>query len=861
MAEPSSDLKHLREEVAYYQRRIDEVAAENIKLDYAISGFLHELKQKRQGFGLLAQLQQSIGAHQEISAIFEVTIAAINSTLGMDKTVVLTPTEREGWFRTSHWTGFREEVGRRLASLAFEFPEGFARNQVLLANKSSEITPLIEQIRTALDLPYFICLGVTVEQRPIGLLLTGRLKEAKPLYPPLDQGDVDTLQAIAGLISASVQNMRVAVLEEMDRLKTQFFANVSHEFRTPITLTRGPLEQILRGRYGAVPDAIRDQLRVMLQNQDRLLELINQILDLAKLEARRLQLKVAPVRDLNRFVETHTAQFKDLAARRGIAFVFSPDHRVDDADLFLDLEQFERLLVNLLSNALKFTKQGSILVATGIHDDTFRLTVTDTGIGIKEDQLPHIFDRFRQADGGEAREYPGTGIGLALVKEIAELHGGTVTVHSQHGKGSTFTVTFPLGKTHLNPAWIIEKPLREGRGSMNVLAAIESNEGAADPGSVAQANRDAEMHFDQFKETVLYAEDNASLRNYIRDLLAPQYNVFLASDGRDALAKSLQYNPDLIVADVMMPHMSGRDLLRAVRSDARLQSIPVVFLTARAGSEARIESLDAGADDYIPKPFDEGELLARVKNLLRVRAQERELATLNRELEHRVATQVAELERVSRLKRFVSPQLAELIISSGGEQLLESHRREITVVFCDLRGFTAFSESAEPEEVMGILREYHSTMGQVIFQFQGTLERFEGDGLMVFFNDPLPCEYPAAQAVRMAITMRQEVDELVRVWRKRGHELGLGIGIAQGYATLGRVGFEGRFDYAAIGSVTNLAARLCHEAQPGQILVSQRVYGAIEDLVDAARVGEVSLRGFPRPIATYNIVGVKATQV
>jgi len=861
MADPSSDLKRLREEIAYYQRRLDEVAAENIRLDYAISGLRHELKQKRQGFALLAHLQQSIGAHKEISEIFDVTIAAINSTLGMDKTVVLTPTDREDWFRPSHWTGFREEAGRRLASFSFEFPERFAITQVLLVNKSSATSPFIEQLRTALDLPYFICLGVTVDQRPIGLLLTGRTKEAKVLYPPLDQGDVDTLQAIAGLISASVQNMRVAILEEMDRLKTQFFANVSHEFRTPITLTRGPLEQILRGRYGKVPDAIQDKLRMMLQNQERLLGLVNQILDLAKLEAGGLQPKTARVRGLNRFVEARAAQFRDLAARRGIAFTVSADYRVDDADLFLDLDLFEKLLFNLLSNAVKFTKQGAIVVSTGIHDGTFRLTVTDTGIGIKGDQLPHIFDRFRQADGGEAREYPGTGIGLALVKEIAQIHGGTVSVHSQYGKGSTFTVTLPLGKTHLNPAWIVDEPQTDPTEPVNMLAALESDEGTADRDSVAHANRDAEIQFDRSKATILYAEDNASLRNYVRDLLAPIYNVFQAEDGQDALAKAAQYNPDLILADVMMPRMSGRDLLQAIRRDTRLQSIPVVFLTARAGAEARIDSLDAGADDYIPKPFDEGELLARVRNLLRARAQERELAALNRELEQRVATQVAELERVSRLKRFVSPQLAELIVSSGGEKLLESHRREITVVFCDLRGFTAFSETAEPEEVMGILREYHSTMGQVIFHHQGTLERFEGDGLMVFFNDPLPCEYPAAQAIRMAVAMRQEFSSLAHAWRKRGHELGLGIGIAQGYATLGRVGFEGRFDYAAIGNVTNLASRLCHEAQPGQILVSQRVYGASEDLVDAAPVGEVTLKGFSRPVATYNIVGLRATQV
>jgi len=222
-----------------------------------------------------------------------------------------------------------------------------------------------------------------------------------------------------------------------------------------------------------------------------------------------------------------------------------------------------------------------------------------------------------------------------------------------------------------------------------------------------------------------------------------------------------------------------------------------------------------------------------------------------------VEEQVAEIERMSRLKRFLSPQLAEVIVSSGDEKLLESHRREITVVFSDLRGFTAFAETAEPEEVMGVLREYHAAMGTLIFEFGGTLERFAGDGLMVFFNDPLPCPDPAQRAVRMAVAMRERAAELTRTWRKSGHQLDFGVGVAMGYATLGRIGFEGRFDYGAIGTVTNLAFRLCGEAKGGQILISQRVYAAAEELVEAEPVCEVALKGFHRPVPTYNILRLK----
>jgi class 3 adenylate cyclase len=280
----------------------------------------------------------------------------------------------------------------------------------------------------------------------------------------------------------------------------------------------------------------------------------------------------------------------------------------------------------------------------------------------------------------------------------------------------------------------------------------------------------------------------------------------------------------------------------------------LLFLTARAGSEARIESLDAGADDYLTKPFDEGELLVRIRGLLRVRAQERELVELNRALETRVEQQVAEIERMRRLKRFFSPQLAELMLSTGREHLLESHRREVTVVFCDLRGFTAFSETAEPEEVMGVLGEYHALLGHLIFQFEGTIERFAGDGLMVFFNDPLPCPDPAVRAVRMAVAMRRQMVELTERWRKRGNELGFGVGVAQGYATLGMIGFDSRVDYGAIGPVTNLASRLCGEAQDGQILVSQRVLAAVESLVEIQAVGELILKGFLRAVPAWNIV-------
>lgn len=427
-SEGEADFQTLRKETEYYKRRTDQLGGENLKLTITVSGLKHELTQKRRAFALLAELQQSIAPARDSAAIFEIIIRAIHASLGMDRTLVLLPEERQGWYRPAHWTGFHQDAVEGFPALAFDFSDAFAAGDgVLLVTKSTVATPLIEELRTAFGLPYFICLPLTVDGAPLGLLLSGRLKEARPYYPPLGQSDIDTLQAIGGLISTSVQRLRVEELEA------------------------------------------------------------------------------------------------------------------------------------------------------------------------------------------------------------------------------------------------------------------------------------------------------ASVR----------------------------------------------------------------------------------------------------------------------------------------LKRFFSPQVADLIVSSGSERLLESHRREVTVAFCDLQGFTTFAESAEPEEVMGVLQEFHTAMGELIFRFDGTLDHFAGDGLLVFFNDPFPSPDPAGQAVRMAVAMRDRMAELEARWRKRGHDLGFGVGIAMGFANLGRIGFEGRFDYGVIGSVPNLASRLSDEARAGQILISQRVYAAVEAVVEVEPVGPLALKGFRTPVPVFNVVRLK----
>jgi adenylate cyclase len=361
--------------------------------------------------------------------------------------------------------------------------------------------------------------------------------------------------------------------------------------------------------------------------------------------------------------------------------------------------------------------------------------------------------------------------------------------------------------------------------------------------------------------TVLAVDDQPQNLRLLDAVLAPRgYDVVPTTSGEEALRVLAEREVDLVLLDVVMPGMDGYEVCQRIRAGEATTYLPVVMITA-SGQQERVRALEAGADDFVTKPFDSHELLARVASLARIKRyhdtvvrQADELATWNRELEQRVQVQVEELGRLQRLSRFLAPQLVDLVVRSGEEALLLSHRREIAVVFCDLRNFTPFAETNEPEEVMGVLGEYHSALGRLVHQYGGTLERFTGDGLMVFFNDPVPTEDFASRAVQMALDMRTEVRVLANGWFRRGHDLALGVGVAQGFATLGTIGFEGRQDYAAIGSVTNLAARLCGEAEAWQILVTQRVTSETETIAACQAVGELTLKGFSRPVRTFEVV-------
>jgi adenylate cyclase len=370
---------------------------------------------------------------------------------------------------------------------------------------------------------------------------------------------------------------------------------------------------------------------------------------------------------------------------------------------------------------------------------------------------------------------------------------------------------------------------------------------------------------------VLVVDDDAVNRNLLTHVLQQEgHTVTAVVDGPSALEALSRQPVDIVLLDIRMPEMDGYEVCLRIRSDPATETLPVVMITAE-GPEEKLSALEAGADDFVLKPFDRSELLARVRSLLRIKhyhdtveaqaselkAQAAALAELNATLEKRVEEQVAQLEGLGRLRRFLSPQVASLVVDSGDESLLQGHRRHIAVFFCDLRGFTSFSETTEPEEIMGVLGDFHQAVGEVLRRYEATVGYFAGDSIMAYFNDPIPCPDPEAKAVEAAVAIRAAMEEHIARWRKFGHDLGLGIGVAAGYATLGMVGFEGRFEYTPLGAVVNMAARLCAQAKAEQILISQRVLVAAEDVLEVEPVGELTLKGISRPTPVHNVLGVK----
>lgn len=623
-----------------------------------------------------------------------------------------------------------------------------------------------------------------------------------------------------------------ASLRQLDRAKTEFFANVNHELRTPLTLIVGCFRSL--GRSG-LPAQTQPLVDAGLRNASRLLVLINELLDLSRLEFRHDAVRKRVV-DLGQLVRQVAANFQTpddgaLQLRGAEAPVLAE----------LDGSLIKKVVYNLLSNAFKFTAPSTrrVVLSLEASEDRVLIQVADNGIGIAQSDTQRIFQRFTQLEGASTRRFEGTGIGLSLVKQVAEQHGGAVTVTSEVGRGSLFTVSLPRGHPAGPPADVADDEMVD-------LLRRSIRERPANHAPLPQANVGA--------PTLLVAEDNPDLRDYLHRVLSPRFRVFVAAEGAEALEKAKELQPELILTDLMMPRVDGRELLRSVRADPRLRDTPVVFLTARDAVEARVEALEAGADDYLPKPFSEEELLARVENLLQARRQTREVRQLNVRLEARIEEQMAELVRTGELARFLPRPVADALQNgdAGAERL---DKRDVTVLFVDLVGFTPLTDRLPPDTLVPLLNDFLREMTAAAVEHEGTVDKFVGDAVMVIFGAPttMSLQAQALSALRCAGRMLERMIDLNVRWRRRGiaEELHIRIGINTGPGTVGVFGSDHLKSYTAVGSVVNVAARLQAEAPPGGALFALATQQNTDDRVKASPKGALKLKGVAEPVSAF----------
>ncbi|NET38712.1 MAG: response regulator, partial [Cyanothece sp. SIO1E1] len=673
--------------------------------------------------------------------------------------------------------------------------------------------------------------------------------------------EIELAQAVAAQAAIALQRSRLyqktreqaEQLLELDRQKTEFFQNISHEFRTPLTLTLGPLESAVGQKQGLS----YEQSEIALRNSRRLLRLVNQLLDLQRLDAGRMQPRFQPC-DLAAFIRQTIESFRPYCDRKSL---YLKTHLQPCPSIYIDQEKFDRVLYNLLSNAMKFTAEGgSITVSLKSAEHHCWLQIEDTGIGIRPDQLPHLFERFRQADGSANRNYEGSGLGLALVKELVELHGGQISVDSVYGQGTTFKVQLQVGMTHLPAEQVIAVPAEvEHSRAVVELASLEvdlddekvnQTSGRASA-KTALAMADLSSQANQTKAaletsetSILVVDDNADLRAYVSGILKyAGYRVLTARNGAEGFQTARNHHPHLIITDLMMPHISGLDMIQLIRSDANLKGTPTILLTAKADEDTRIEGTEQGADAYLSKPFNDRELLAEVRNLLALKASEHRVTQLNAYLTDSV------------LKRFLPASLVEKA-STGELQLdLRPEPRLITVLFSDIIGFTQLSNSLRSRRVAELLNEYLEEMTHAVFDHGGTVDKFMGDAVLAIFGAPE--ELSPNQQVRRAIAAARQMYASLKKLNQRW--LGQGIsrvqfrcGIHQGPAVVGMFGGAERADYTAIGPSVNIASRIQEAAEPDWILVSAAVadYLAEEEIV---KFNPLTLRGVDETVLTFRV--------
>jgi signal transduction histidine kinase/class 3 adenylate cyclase len=670
--------------------------------------------------------------------------------------------------------------------------------------------------------------------------------------------EIDLAQAVAAQAAIAVQQSRLYQttrqqaerLLELDRLKTEFFQNISHEFRTPLTLTIGPLESAVQHQK-SLP---LEQVEIALRNCRRLLRLVNQLLNLQRLDAGRMQPTFRPCNFIE-FVEQTVDTFRPYCEKKGLRL----ETRIHPCSpLYLDLEKFDKVLDNLLSNAMKFTNApGTITVTVEQSGNYCMLRVKDTGIGIRNDQIPHLFERFRQAEGSVSRSYEGSGLGLALAKELVELHGGQITVESVYEKGSIFTVWLPIGCSHLPPDKVIEVPTGVMPSRIDVeLADLElendaeiidetllnppmtgTNSPAATDGLGRMQAGIVRPH-----PLILMVDDNHDLRHYVASILKEQeYRTILARNGAEGFQLAQKYQPDLIVADLMMPLVSGLDMIRMIRESAELKGIPIILLTAKVDEDTRVEGVEQGADAYLGKPFNDRELLALVHNLLALKENERRIKELNSYLTESV------------LKRFLPPGMVQKAARGELQLDLSPEPRLITILFSDIVGFTQMSNNLRSRRVAEILNEYLDAMTQAVFEHSGTVDKFVGDAIIAIFGAPEesnPNEQ-VANALAAAKKMQRSLIQLNEKWQAQGlPEVKFRCGIHQGTAVVGMFGNAERSDYTAIGPSVNIAARLQEASEPNRILVSAAVADYLND-DEIIKYQPLKLKGIDETVLTF----------
>lgn len=664
--------------------------------------------------------------------------------------------------------------------------------------------------------------------------------------------EIQLAQSVAAQAAIAVQQSRLyqttrqqaEKLLHLDRAKTEFFQNISHELRTPLTLMLGPLETAVASGQG-LP---LEQSTVALRNSRRLLRLVNQLLDLQRLDAGRMQPKFQSC-DLAEFVRQIVETFRPYCEKKGLHLVTQLE---PCSNVYLDLEKFDKVLYNLLSNAMKFTPAGqSITVALEAIDDRCCLRVRDTGIGIREDQLSHLFERFRQAEGSENRSFEGTGLGLALVKELVELHSGEIQVESTYEQGTTFTIDLKLGADHLPPDQVADAQydVQTSRAAIELADLevelqddLDLEQPTLEQTTLEQATLEPSVQEPQ--STVLVVDDNPDLRSYVSGVLRKQgYQVWTARNGAEGFEQARTHHPSLIVTDLMMPIVSGLDMIRMIRVQNDLKGTPIILLTAKADEDTRIQGVERGADAYLAKPFNDRELLAEVRNLLALKENEQRISRINTYLTESV------------LRRFLPPPLVQRAAKGELSLDLRPEPRMITVLFSDIVGFTQLSNTLRSRRVAELLNEYLTAMTRCVFDNGGTVDKFMGDAILAIFGAPE--ELTPNEQVRRAIAtsrqMYQILDQLNAQWEAQGIDrVRFRCGIHQGTAVVGMFGGEERADYTAIGPSVNIAARLQEAAAPGTILIS----AAVADYVDEDNITKESplkLKGIDETVLTFSI--------